>query len=124
MQERKIEITAGSCQVAAVLNQSRTADLLWSALPIEAPASIWGDEIYFGTPVEAEEDGAQAVVELGDVGYWPPGQALCFFFGPTPASQGDEIRPASPVNLLGRIEGDPTVLKRVRPGDGVLVQRG
>ena len=120
---RSIKITAGPCQVTAVLNQSRTADLLWASLPIEASGSTWGDEIYFRTEVQAEEDDGQAVVDIGDVGYWPPAQAVCLFFGPTPASRGDEIRPASPVNVLGKIEGDPSVLKRVRAGETVVVER-
>ena len=60
---------------------------------------------------------------MGDVGYWPPGQALCLFFGPTPASRGDEIRPASAVNVLGKLEGHPTVLKQVRSGSRVLVEK-
>ena len=122
MAERRITITAGDIQVTAILNQSATADLVWSALPIEAPASTWGDEIYFQTAVRAVEEDAQEVVGMGDVGYWPPGQALCLFFGPTPASVGEEIRPASPVNVLGGIEGDPTVLKKVRSGERVLIE--
>ena len=122
MAERRITITAGDIQVTAILNQSATADLVWSALPIEAPASTWGDEIYFRTAVQALEEDAQEVVGMGDVGYWPPGQALCLFFGPTPASVGEEIRPASPVNVLGGIEGDPTVLKKVRSGERVLIE--
>ena len=123
MAERRIKVTAGDSHVTAALNQSRTADLVWSALPIEAPGSTWGDEIYFRTEVQAEEEDAQEVVEMGDVGYWPPGQALCLFFGPTPASQCDEIRPASPVNVIGRIEGDASVLKRARAGERVVVEK-
>ena len=123
MQKRRIKITAGAETVTAVLNESPTAGLVWDALPIEAQASTWGDEIYFRIPVQAGEDDAREVVDLGDVGYWPPGQALCLFFGPTPMSRGDEIRPASPVNVLGKIEGDATVLRSVRSGSGVTVER-
>ena len=97
------QITAGDVEVTAVLNDSRTADLVWDALPIKASGSTWGDEIYFGTLVQAEEDDSRQVVDMGDVGYWPPGKALCLFFGPTPASRGDEIRPASAVNVLGKL---------------------
>ena len=124
MQGRRIKITAGGVTVTALLNESSTADLLWGALPIQAQASTWGDEIYFRTELEASEDDAREVVELGDVGYWPPGQALCLFFGPTPMSRGDEIRPASPVNVLGNIEGDAAVLKSVGPGAGITVEQG
>ncbi len=87
-------------------------------------SQTWGDEIYFRTGLEAREDDAREVVEFGDVGYWPPGQGLCLFFGPTPMSRGDEIRPASPVNVLGKIEGDAAVLKSVGPGAGVTVEQG
>jgi hypothetical protein len=122
MQRRRIKITAGECLVTAILNDSATAGLLWAALPVEAPASTWGDEIYFGTPVDAEEEDAREVVDMGAVGYWPPGAALCLFFGPTPASRGDEIRPASAVNVLGRMEGDPSVLKQVHTGERIVVE--
>ncbi len=123
MEGRRITITAGDQQISAVLNGSGTSDLVWDALPIRASASIWGDEIYFRIPVEDEEDNAEEVVDMGAVGYWPPGQALCLFFGRTPASIGDEIRPASAVNVLGSIEGDPTVLKQVASGAAVVVEQ-
>lgn len=100
-----------------------TARAVWDALPIEARASTWGDEIYFSIPVEAEAENPKEVVEMGDLGYWPPGSAFCVFFGPTPASRGDEIRPASPVNVLGRVEGDPRVFKKVRGGERVVIER-
>ena len=67
------------------------------------------------------QDG-QEVVELGDLGYWPPGQAFCLFFGPTPASQGDEIRPASEVTVIGRISGDTGPLKSVASGSTVVIE--
>ena len=124
MQERRIKINAGVVTVTALLNESSTADLLWAALPMEARASTWGDEIYFRTELEAGEDDAREVVDFGDVGYWPPGQALCLFFGPTPMSRGDEIRPASPVNVIGKIEGAAAVLESVVAGAGVTVERG
>jgi hypothetical protein len=114
---RKIRITAGTVSAEAELNDSPTADLIWQALPIEGSGSKWGDEIYFRIPVKAgEADDAQAVVERGDLGYWPPGAAFCIFYGPTPASSGDEIRPASPVNVVGKIIGDATVFKQANAG--------
>jgi hypothetical protein len=123
MAERAIRITAGSVSVEARLNDSRTASAIWDALPIEAKARTWGDEIYFAIGVSEAEDSARAVVEMGDLGYWPPGQAFCIFFGPTPASHGDEIRPASPVNVVGRLAGDAAAFKRVRSGARVVVER-
>ena len=124
MDERKIKVTAGSVLVAATLNDSSTAEALWNALPLEASANTWGDEIYFRVAVQVdEEDGASDVVNMGALAYWPPGQALCLFFGPTPASRGDEIRAASAVNVIGSIEGDATVLKHVESGARVVVSR-
>ena len=123
MSEREINITAGQVTVSAALNDTDTAAMIWDALPIEAPASTWGDEIYFGIPVAAGEEMGQEIVELGDLGYWPPGSAFCMFFGPTPMSRGDEIRPASPVTVIGRMHGDSTVLKRVPSGASVLIAR-
>ena len=124
MTERTIIISAGSVEVTASLNESPTASAIWEALPIEESASTWGDEICFGIPIQVDVDeSAREVVELGDLGYWPPGNALCLFFGPTPLSATGEIRPASPVNIVGIIHDNPTVLKRVTPGDSVIVTR-
>ena len=120
---RRISIDAGGIKLTAALNDSPTSSQLWDALPIEASANIWGDEIYFRIPVQADEHDAVEVVDMGAVAYWPPGQALCLFFGITPASVGDEIRPASPVNVLGAIEGDATALKATPPGARVSVRR-
>jgi hypothetical protein len=120
---REIRISAGSVSAVAALDDSATARAVWKALPIEAKAATWGDEIYFPVPVSLQEDGARAVVEVGDLGYWPPGRAFCIFFGPTPASHGDECRPASPVNVLGRVQGDATVFRGVRAGTTVRLTR-
>ena len=117
-----IKITAGAVQVTARLNDSETARMIGEALPIEARASTWGDEIYFEIPVAAEPENPRETVELGDLAYWPPGSAFCIFFGRTPASQGDEIRPASAVNVVGRVEGDATVLKAVPSGARVTIE--
>ena len=121
--QRKIRITAGAVVMSAALNATATAGMIWDALPIEATASTWGEEIYFSIPVEAGVEQGQEVVELGDLGYWPPGSAFCMFFGPTPMSRGDEIRPASPVTVVGQMTGDATLLKSVPSGAVVLVER-
>lgn len=119
-----IRIQAGSVSLEAELNDTATARAIAAALPIEATARTWGDEIYFGIPVECDEENPREVVEMGDVGYWPPGTALCFFFGPTPASRGNEIRPASAVNVVGRIKGDARVLKSVKSGAPIRIEAG
>ncbi len=121
---KRILIHAGTCSLAAELNDSPTAAAIYAALPLEAAAQTWGDEIYFRIPVEQKlEDSAVEVVAVGDLGYWPTGRAFCIFFGPTPASRGDEIRPASAVNLVGRVLGDARVLRAVEDGELVRLER-
>ncbi len=119
----KIKITAGEVEAEAELSDSTTAQKIWEALPIEGRANTWGDEIYFSIPVKSDLENGQEVVQIGDLGYWPPGSAFCIFFGPTPASSGGEIRPASPVNALGKVEGDPKVFKKVKGGAKVRIEK-
>ena len=120
---RLIRIRAGDVEALADLDTSQTADAVWEALPFDVPANTWGDEIYFSIPVGMEEDDAQPTVELGDLGYWPPGTAFCIFFGKTPMSGPDDIRPTSPVNVFGNVRGDSTVFRSLRPGTPVSVER-
>ncbi len=120
---RRITIKAGQVSATAVIHQTPTADAIWNSLPIEGRANTWGDEIYFSIPVKAElEKGAKDVVEPGDLGYWPTGSAFCIFFGPTPASRGNEIRPASAVNIVGKVQGDPKIFKQVSSGARVVIE--
>ena len=119
----KIKITAGKVSMEAELNDSSTAHMIWDALPIEKHGKTWGDEIYFSIPVKAEEEDSQAVVEMGDLAYWPPGKAFCIFFGPTPASKDGDIRPASPVNVVGKLLGEPKDFKKVSDGEKVVIEK-
>ena len=110
----KINIKIGKLTMAAELNDSPTAKQVIAALPIKTSFNTWGDEIYFSIPVTASVDqSAQEVVEVGDLGYWPPGKAFCIFFGQTPASRPGKIMPASAVNMLGKVLGDATQFKKV-----------
>jgi hypothetical protein len=117
-----IRIQAGDVTVEAELNDSKTAGAIVAALPLRSDAQTWGDEIYFSIPVDCAPENAREVVEMGDIGFWPPGSAMCLFFGPTPASRGEEIRPASPVNIVGKIAGDPRRLKSVPAGAEIVVE--
>jgi hypothetical protein len=117
-----IVITAGSIRLEAELNDTFTAQAIRNILPITATANTWGDEIYFSMPITLELENGQEVVELGDLGYWPPGRAFCIFYGLTPASQGDEIRPASAVTIIGKVQGDVTALKQVDGGEQVVIE--
>jgi len=122
--EKRINILVGDLKVEAELNDSKTALLIWEALPIEAKVNTWGEEIYFAIPVRTGlEQGAREVVSSGELGYWPTGHAFCIFFGPTPASRGDEIRAASAVNILGKVLSDPKVFLKVKDGAKITLEK-
>jgi hypothetical protein len=119
----KIKITAGNISRAAELNDTPTVRKLLEALPIEGKAQRWGEEIYFSIPVGAEQEAdARERVAVGELGYWPVGKAFCIFFGPTPASNGQEPVAASPVNVLGRIIGDAKAFTAVKSGTKVTIE--
>ena len=120
---RKITFRFENIKADAELNDSETARKIWESLPVESKVNTWGDEIYFPIPVKIGLENAKAVVSEGDLGYWPSGTAFCIFFGPTPMSRGDEIRPASPVNVFGRMEGDAKVFKKITPGAKIIVDK-
>ena len=121
----EIMITAGDQRLNGYLDDTPTAQDLADALPIEGRVHLWGDEIYFAVPQVAAEldDTATMVVNVGDLGYWPSGKAFCIFFGLTPASVPGEIRPASAVNLIGKITDDPCCLKLVAEGVPVRIEK-
>jgi hypothetical protein len=122
--EKKIRIITGELKVEAELNDSKTAQVIWDALPIESNNNLWGEEIYFSIPVKAgQEKGAREVVSAGELGYWPPGNAFCIFFGPTPASRGDEIRAASAVNIIGKVSSDPKVFRKAKDGTKITIEK-
>ncbi len=121
---KKIRIITGNVSAVAGLSSSKTSDAIWDALPIENVVNTWGEEIYFEIPVKSSlDETAKEVVEKGELGYWPTGKAFCIFFGLTPASQGDEIRPASAVNIVGKIEGDVDIFKPIQNGTKVKLER-
>ena len=120
---REIRILTGKIQRKAVLNSSSVAEALWKSLPQTSSVSRWGDEIYFATSVEPAGSEKKEVVEKGDIAFWPPGKAFCIFFGPTPVSQGEEIRAASPVVMLGKVQGSLEELKKVQDGDEIRLEK-
>jgi hypothetical protein len=119
---KKIHIIAGTLEAEAELNTTATAQAIWEALPIRGRASLWGDEIYFPIPVSLELEAGQESVSMGDLGHWPEGRAFCIFFGRTPVSRGNEIRPASAVTVFGKAVGDVTIFKKVVTGTKIMVR--
>jgi uncharacterized protein len=118
-----IRIRIGKLTMEAELLDTPTAERIATALPISASFNTWGEEIYFAIPVTSElDDNAREVVDVGDLGYWPPGKAFCIFFGQTPMSRAGEIRPASAVNLVGKVKGDATLFKQVMHERQVLLE--
>ena len=119
----RIAIRIGTLAMEAELHETLTAQKIAAVLPLRTSFNTWGDEIYFAIPVDAAlDDNAQDVVELGDLGYWPPGKALCIFFGQTPISQPGKIMPASAVNVIGKVRGDATAFKAVMREREVVVE--
>jgi hypothetical protein len=120
---KTIEIETGAVVLEAILNDSKTAEAIWKALPLTERINTWGDEIYFAIPLDLGLEKGQDIVEVGDLGYWPPGKAFCIFFGPTPMSRGGEVRPASAVTVVGKVTGDATVLRSVETGAEVIIRK-
>ena len=121
---QKVKITAGSVTVEAELSDSECAKAIAGKLPIEAVPNEWGDEFYFTIPLKLPLDAtATGKVKIGDIGYWPPGQALAIFFGRTPMSTGPDPVPASEVNLVGRIVGDALLLNKAKGAAGIRIEK-
>ena len=119
-----IKITAGSVSLTAELDDTALAKTVAAKLPIETTPTEWGDEFYFGIPVRSGlDETATKKVKVGDIGFWPPGNAMAIFFGPTPMSSGADPVPASAVCILGRITGDATLLKKASGARKIRIEK-
>ena len=119
--EKTINILTGKLDIKVQLNETKTAKELLGILPISSNVNRWGDEIYFSIPLKADIENGIEEVDIGTVAFWPPGSALCIFFGKTPASQGDNPQAASPVTVIGNIINIEVIkeLKKVRNGEKI-----
>jgi len=118
-----IKLIIGDKVLFAELNNSKTANLIIDALPIESKINTWGEEIYFTIPVKMGDESATMDLEIGDLGYWPVGRAFCIFFGRTPASLNDKPAPASPVNLIGRMTCNLDPLFLIGDGKKIRIEK-
>ncbi|MBC7329281.1 thiamine phosphate synthase [bacterium] len=119
----KIKFEKSKIEVEGELFDTKIGRALFDALPIRSEIDKWGKEIYFSTGVECQPENLQEKVELGDMGYWPPENAWCIFFGPTPISKEGEIIPDSPVEVFGKAIGDLKPLNKVKRGDTVIIEK-
>ncbi|MEC4890081.1 MAG: cyclophilin-like fold protein [Nitrospira sp.] len=121
---KRIRITVGGIQLEAELKPSKTAGEVYAALPIDAPINTWGEEFYFKLPgVKDYRETATNQVKVGDVAFWGAGQVLAIFFGRTPMSMGPDPVPADRVNVIGKIVGDASQLRRVMEAPTIRVER-
>ncbi|MFC4766456.1 cyclophilin-like fold protein [Effusibacillus consociatus] len=118
---KKIQLQVNEFCLQAVLYDTPAGQAIWDSLPISAKGNLWGDEIYFSIDARVKMENGREVVEEGDLGFWPPGSAFCIFYGLTPVSSPGEIRPASPVEVVGKIIGDYKVLKQVKSTPKVTI---
>jgi hypothetical protein len=120
----KVRITVGSVQLDAELKSTKTASEVYAALPVESPVNLWGEEFYFKLAgVKDYRETATNQVKVGDVAFWGAGQVVAIFFGRTPMSMGQDPVPADRVNIIGRIIGDASMLRRAMDVSTIRIER-
>jgi hypothetical protein len=122
---KKINISFSDTTIEAQLNNTDTAEKIFGILPIEASINRWGDEIYFSTQADGTLEDETETVEEGAIAFWPPGNAFCIFFGPTPASTDERPRAAGPVTVIGRVLNKPDfeLLRNTTDGQKIKISR-
>jgi hypothetical protein len=129
MKKISVDFTELNRTILIELNESKspkTTRAILDSLPLKVKINRWGDELYTDkTSISAEEENSQYVVYLSDVAYWPEGNAICLFMGPTPISkEPNKILPYSPVNVIGKIITTSThnILDKVKESTSVIIK--
>ena len=113
-----------SARIEIDLLETPTTKALLAAVPFDSTAHTWGEEVYFATPVSAVLEGAaKQVVDAGTVCFWTEGDALALPYGRTPISTDERPKLASRCNVVGRIEGDPRSIGKIRAGEKITVSQ-
>jgi len=103
----------------------QTCRSIIDSLPFSVNAHVWGEEIYTDeSPISQAEENAKGLVSINDVAYWPSGKAICLFFGPTPIGKKGEIKPYSPVNVVGKIIfPDKSIIEKFTDGQEITFKK-
>ncbi|TDJ20284.1 MAG: hypothetical protein E2O62_01255 [Gammaproteobacteria bacterium] len=113
----------GPISLVAELLDTPTAKEILKHVPFTSSVNTWGDEVYFDTPINvSKETNAKDIVEAGELAFWVEGSCIAIGFGPTPISQGNEIRLAAKTNIWGQSLTDVKLLSKAKDGDPVSVE--
>lgn len=121
---KAIEIVFNDNIIEATLNDTKTAKKLLKILPVKSEINLWGNEIYFEIPMEADLENGKELMDIGNIAFWPSGNAFCIFFGPTPAGDGTQPRAISPVTVIGKITGENWIdkIKKIKSEDIIEIR--
>ncbi|MCL5772546.1 MAG: cyclophilin-like fold protein [Actinobacteria bacterium] len=121
---KAIEIVFNETVIEATLNDTKTAKKLLKILPVKSEINLWGNEIYFEIPMEADLENGKELMDIGNIAFWPSGNAFCIFFGPTPAGDGTQPRAISPVTVIGKITGENWIdkIKKIKSEDIIEIR--
>jgi uncharacterized protein len=120
-----IEIAFNKVIINAELNDSLTAQKVFNILPIKSEINLWGSEIYFEISIESELENGKELMDIGNIAFWPPGNAFCIFFGSTPASSNSQPKAASAVTVIGKLTGNDSIekIKKIKSTDIIEIRK-
>lgn len=120
---KRLILRIGPISLIAELLDTPTAKEILKHVPFTSIVNTWGDEVYFDTPINASKEfDAKDIIEAGELAFWVEGSCIAIGFGPTPVSQGNEIRLAAQTNIWGQSLTDVKLLSKAKDGDLVSVE--